>query len=141
VPETFERADAASAIAPDAPVTLGIPLAPAYRFWRRHDLLVVVSNGRRIERARVPLPRVVEGGSTSLVTDACGGRVRVDLADGVLRIAFTEGARGYLKLERTAPRLMIFDVETWCRIEDLAATPAVAATPVEPVSVAQRASL
>jgi LmbE family N-acetylglucosaminyl deacetylase len=141
VPETFERADAAAVIPADAPVALRVPLVPAHRFWRRHDLLVIVSDGRRIERVRVPLPRHVEGARGTLVEGACCGRVRVDLSDGVLEIAFVEGARGYLKLERTAPRLMIFDVETWCRIEDLAAKPAVAAAPVEAVSVAQRASL
>jgi LmbE family N-acetylglucosaminyl deacetylase len=141
VPEVFERAETGATIADDAPVALRIPLAPTSRFWRRHDLLVIVSDGRQIERARVPLPRLVEGARHVLADGACGGRVRVELADGVLEIAFEEGARGYLKLERTAPRLMIFDVETWCRIEDLAATPAVAEAPVEPVSVAQRASL
>jgi LmbE family N-acetylglucosaminyl deacetylase len=139
-PETFERAEAGSAIAAAAAVTLRIPLAPSYRFWRRHDLLVIVSDDRRIERARVPLPRLVEGAPGTLSRGACAGRVRVDLADGVLQIAVADGVRGYLKLERTEPRLVIFDVETWCRIEDLAATPALASTP-EPVSVAQRATL
>jgi hypothetical protein len=120
---------------------LRIPLAPAYRYWRRHDLLVILSDGDRIARARIALPRHVDGVSQTLARDACAGRVRVDLADGALQIAFAEGARGYLKVERTEPRLVIFDVETWCRIEDLAATPAVMTAPVEPVSVAQRASL
>jgi hypothetical protein len=74
-----------------------------------------------------------------LARGACAGRVDVELADGTLRIAFADGVRGYLKLERTQPRLVIFDVETWCRIEDLVATRAVAPPAVEPV--AQRASL
>jgi len=140
-PETFERAETGSASATAAPVMLRIPLAPAYRYWRRHDLLVILSDGDRIARARIALPRHVDGVSQTLARDACAGRVRVDLADGALQIAFAEGARGYLKVERTEPRLVIFDVETWCRIEDLAATPAVMTAPVEPVSVAQRASL
>jgi len=141
VPETFESADSNSAIAAAAPVTLRIPLVPAYRFWRRHDLLVIVSDGVRIERARIPLPRLVDAASSTLAQRACTGRVRVDLAEGVLRIAFVDGARGYLKLERTEPRVVIFDVETWCRIEDLAATPALASAPAEAVSVPQRVSL
>lgn len=140
-PETFERAEAASPIATPAATTLRIPLAPAWRFWRRHDLLAIVSDGSRIERARIPLPRLVEGATRPLARDVCAGRMRVDFADGVLEIALADGVRGYLKLERTEPRLVIFDAETWARIEDLAAKPAQAAPAPEPVSVAQRASL
>jgi LmbE family N-acetylglucosaminyl deacetylase len=140
-PETFEHADTSSAIATTAPIALHISLAPAWRFWRRHDLLAIVADDSGIRRARIPLPRLVESMTRTLARGACAGRVHVDLADGALRIAIADGVRGYLKLERTEPRLVIFDAQTWCRIEDLAAAPAPAAAPVEPVSVAQRASL
>ncbi len=141
VNEAFERAEAGNSVSATVPVALRIPLEPAYRFWRRHDLLVIVSDGGRIERVRVPLPRLVDGTTSTLAHGACGGRVRVELTDGVLQITFADGLRGYLKLERTAPRVIIFDVETWCRIEDLAATRATATAPVDAVSVPQRVSL
>jgi LmbE family N-acetylglucosaminyl deacetylase len=143
-PETFERAEAGSSIAIAAPAVLRIPLVPAYRFWRRHDLLLIVADGERVARARVPLPQLVEGTDRVLAHGACDGCANVELAGGALRIAFPgirDGVRGYIKLERTEPRLMIFDAEPWRRIEDLALAPDVATVPVKPVPVAQRASL
>ena len=47
---------------------------------------------------------------------------------------------GYVKLERSAPRVMIFDVDTWHRFDDLPARRE-AAERIESVAVAQRASL
>jgi hypothetical protein len=43
-----------------------------------------------------------------------------------------------VKLDRTMPRVLIFDVETWQRFGDLSASQAPS---VEPVPIAHRASL
>ena len=82
-------------------------------------------------------------GSSEAMSRACSRRVTVELADGVLRIGLADSrgdVRGYIKLERTQPRVMIFDVESWHRIDDIAASREAAAH-VEPVAVAQRVSL
>ena len=66
------------------------------------------------------------------------------LVDGILQIAFAGphgDVRGYIKLERTEPRLLIFDVQPWQRIEDIAAAREASATRVEQVAVAQRVPL
>jgi hypothetical protein len=144
-PEAFEPSEPDGSIAGASVggIVLSLPLAPAFRFWRRHDVLLVIADGERIERARVPLPRL--GSSTahaSLGRALCAGRVDVDLDRGALKIAIaadSEGhVRGYVKLERTMPRVVIFDVETWRRFGDFSASEAPS---VEPVPVAQRASL
>lgn len=142
-PESFETGEpkSATSIASNADSVLRIPLAPSYRFWRRHDVLLVLADGDRIERARVSLPRPFRmHGRRVLGTGLCAGRATVELVDDTLRIAFAGSARGYVKLERRMPRLVIFDVQTWRRIEDF---PALHETParVEPVAVAQRATL
>jgi hypothetical protein len=103
----------------------------------------VIENGERIERARLPLPRLAASASrTSLGRTLCAGRVDVELDRGTLQIAIAGDAeghvRGYVKLDRTMPRVVIFDVETWKRFGDFSASHAPS---VEPVAVAQRASL
>jgi LmbE family N-acetylglucosaminyl deacetylase len=150
-PESFEQVEpnrSGSIAAPQSATTvLSIPLLPAHRFWRRHDVLVVLVDGDRIERARVRLPRLVRSGTPRILGGAlCSGRVSIDLAEGILRITVATGHQagdisGYVKLERTAPRLLIFDVETWRRFEDFAPSRESTAMRVEPVAVAQRASL
>jgi len=148
-PESFEQGEPAGSIA--VPSTsknvLRIPLTPSYRFWRRHDLLLVLVEDEKIERVRVRLPRLVRTGTVRILGDGlCSGRATIELTDGTLQVSFTGGNRqddpsGYIKLERTAPRLMIFDVETWHRLEDLAAASESSRTHVEQVAVAHRASL
>lgn len=144
-PESFEPAEPAGSIAGAAGgrIVLSLPLAPAFRFWRRHDVLLVIENGERIERARVPLPRLAASASqASLGRALCAGRVDVGLDRGTLQIAIAGDAeghvRGYVKLDRTMPRVVIFDVQTWKRFGDFSASHAPS---VEPVAVAQRASL
>jgi LmbE family N-acetylglucosaminyl deacetylase len=146
--ETFEPAEPGGSIAGPSGggIVLSIPLVPPFRFWRRHDLLLVIANGARIERARVPLPRL-SGNAThaSLGRALCAGRVDVELDRGILKVTIAGDAdghvAGYVKLDRRAPRVMIFDVETWKRFGDLSALHDVPAARVEPVAVAQRASL
>ncbi len=147
-PESFEPAEPGGSIAgaPGGGVVLSVPLAPAFRFWRRHDVLLVIADGERVERARVALPRLA--GSTARATlgrALCAGRVDVELDRGMLQIAIAGDAeghvRGYVKLDRTSPRVMIFDVETWKRFGDFSALHAPSASRVEPVAVVQRASL
>jgi LmbE family N-acetylglucosaminyl deacetylase len=144
-PEAFEPAEPGGSIAgaSGGGIVLSLPLAPAFRFWRRHDVLLVIADGERIERARVPLPRLA--GSTAeatLGTSLCAGRVDVELDRGTLHIAIAADAeghvRGYVKLDRTMPRVVIFDVETWKRFGDFSALQSPAG---EPIAVAQRASL
>lgn len=144
-PETFEPAepDGSIAGASGGGIVLSLPLAPAFRFWRRHDVLLVIEDDERIERARVPLPRLA--GSTAHATlgrGLCAGRVDVELDRGTLQIAIAGDAeghvRGYVKLDRAMPRVLIFDVETWKRFGDFSA---LHAPSVEPIAVAQRASL
>jgi LmbE family N-acetylglucosaminyl deacetylase len=144
-PESFEPAepDGSIAGASGGGIMLSVPLVPSFRFWRRHDLLLVIADGERIERARVPLPRLA--GSTARATlgrALCSGRVDVELDRGTLQISIAADAeghvRGYVKLDRTMPRVVIFDVETWKRFGDFSASQAPTG---EPIAVAQRASL
>jgi hypothetical protein len=144
-PESFEPSEPGGSIAGAAGggIVLSLPLAPAFRYWRRHDVLLVIADGERIERARVPLPRLA--GSTAhakLGRALCAGRVDVDLDHGTLKIAIAGDAeghvRGYVKLDRTMPRVLIFDVETWQRFGDLSPSQAPS---VKPVPIAHRASL
>ena len=142
-PESFETAEpkGSLAVAASADSVLRIPLAPSYRFWRRHDVLLVIVDGDRIERARVRLPRPFRADERCvLARGVCSGRASIELIDDTLQITFTGDARGYVKLDRCMPRLVIFDVETWRRIEDF---PISHEAPVhaEPVAVAQRATL
>lgn len=148
-PESFEQGEPPGSIAPPSTSKslLRIPLTPSYRFWRRHDLLLVLVEGEKIERVRVRLPRLVRTSTVRVLGDGfCSGRATIELNDGTLQVTFTGDNRqvdpsGYVKLERTAPRLMIFDVETWHRLEDLAAASESSRTHVEQVAVAHRASL
>jgi LmbE family N-acetylglucosaminyl deacetylase len=144
-PESFEQAEPAAAVGASDGM-LRIALQPRRRFLRRHDVLLIVTDGTRIERARIPLPRLVGAGANrTLGQNLCGGRVSIELIDGTLRVTFdgdnARTLRGYLKLERTAPRVLIFDVETWHRFEDLAAVEQTTAPHAEPVAITQRASL
>ncbi|HJT99471.1 MAG TPA: PIG-L family deacetylase [Rhodanobacteraceae bacterium] len=125
--ETFEHAEpdvAGAAHAPSADRIVRIPLLHVHRFWRRHELLLVLTGRRQVERARVRLPRFVRAGARRvLVAELGSGSVTVELVEGTLQITFaavTDAAiGGYIKLERTWPRLIIFDAEVWRRIEDL----------------------
>lgn len=124
---------------------LSIPLAPPHRFWRRHDVLLILADGSNIDRACVRLPRLVKSDARRILGEGlCAGRASIELVDGTLRITFDmrlqNGVSGYIKLERTAPRVLIFDRDTWHRVEDLAATHEPAARKAEPVAVVQRAS-
>jgi len=145
--ESFEHAEANPSIATAASsgVVLSIPLVPPYRFWRRHEVLLVLADGGRVTRACVRLPRLVGAGRKVLGDALCEGRATITLENGALEIAVAAGAdgtaSGYVKLERSAPRVFIFDVETWRRFEDFATRSESAAPRVEPVAVAQRASL
>lgn len=148
-PESFEQAESPGSIAASTASKnlLHIALTPPYRFWRRHDLLLVLVDNGKIERARVRLPRLVRDGTVRILGEGlCSGRATIELNDGTLQVSFTGGNRqddpsGYIKLERTAPRLMIFDVETWHRLEDLAAAGESSREQVEQVAVAHRALL
>jgi hypothetical protein len=150
-PESFEQVEPngfGSIASPAAAANvLRIALVPTHRFWRRHDVLVVLVDGDRIERARVRLPRLVRSGTPRILGSAlCGGRVSIELSEGTLQITVAASHQpgdvsGYVKLERTQPRVLIFDVETWRRFEDFAPSYKSAAMRVEPVAVAQRASL
>ncbi|HEY6893308.1 MAG TPA: PIG-L family deacetylase [Rhodanobacteraceae bacterium] len=144
-PEAFERSEAGGSIAGGSRggIVLSLPLAPAFRYWRRHDVLLVIANGERIERARVPLPRFAGGSArVALGRALCAGRVAVELDGGMLQISIAGDAEGhvhgYVKLDRTMPRVVIFDVETWQRVGDFSASQAPS---VEPMPVAHRASL
>lgn len=145
--ESFEPSEArgSNVTTATAAGVLSIPLAPPYRFLRRHDVLLILVDGRNIERACVRLPRFVKSDArTILGKGLCSGRATIELVDGMLLITFDtrlqNNISGYLKLERTAPRVLIFDRDMWHRVEDLAATHESAARQVEPVAVAQRAS-
>ena len=147
--ESFEQVESRGSLAAWTPAgsVLRIPLDPPYRFLRQHEILLVLVDGDRIERARVRLPRLIRAGARqTLGTGLCSGRVSVELdGDGVKLIfaagGIAHGASGYVKLERSAPRLLIFDTETWHRFEDFPMPDESVTTRVEPVVVAQRASL
>jgi LmbE family N-acetylglucosaminyl deacetylase len=144
-PESFETSDPRADGAMPHAVT--IPLERSYRFLRRHDVLVVIATGTHIDRLRVRLPRLVRAGKILLLEKVVhAGRIAIELAGGSLHLKLDESAPGnpcgYVKLERSEPRLVIFDNDTWHRFEafaDAHETPATSC--VEPVAVAQRASL
>jgi len=144
-PETFDaiEAEEPSAIHFASDRVLRIPLLPAHRYWRRHELLLVL-DGARIERARVPLPRLVRPtAELVLARGACSGRVTVELIKGILQITFdgsADGTTGYVKLERTWPRLNIFDAMPWQRLEDFPALRSADASSAKAIRVPQRAS-
>ncbi len=145
--ESFEQSETrgSSAVSSTTSGALSIALTPLYRFLRRHDVLLVLADGRNIERASVRLPRWVRRDTRVMLGNGlCSGRATIELIDGTLRVTFDahsqNGVSGYIKLERTPPRVLIFDRETWHRVEDLTATHESAARHVEPVAVAQRAS-
>jgi len=148
-PETFDRAESESTLAaspPSADRILRIPLLPAYRFLRQHDLLVVLGARGKVECARIRLPRFVRSRADGPLADGlCSGRVHVELASGVLQITFAattdSTATAYVKLERTWPRLIIFDAETWQRLEDFPTLPGTDAQHASAVRVPQRASI
>jgi LmbE family N-acetylglucosaminyl deacetylase len=148
-PESFDRAESESALAassPSADRILRIPLLPAYRFWRQHDLLVVLGARGKVECARIRLPRFVRTQADGPLADGlCSGRVHVELMSGVLQITFAATtdatATAYVKLERTWPRLIIFDAETWQRLEDFPTLPGTDAQHASAVRVPQRASI
>lgn len=126
-PEAFAPADAETQAVPAAGTSLRLPLPSTYRRWRRHDLLLAFGDARRTERLRLRLPPgPLSTGGRVLAKGACGGRVGVLLAGDEVVITFAPGesiARGYVKLERTWPRLVIFDTDTWQRLDELAISP------------------
>lgn len=143
--ETFEHAEpdsAAAAHGPSADRIVRIPLLHVHRFWRRHELLLVLTGRRQIERARIRLPRFVRADARRVpIAELCSGSVAVELVDGALQItlaAVTDAAiGGYIKLERSWPRLIIFDAEVWRRIEDL---PVTGSAGLPAIALPQRAS-
>jgi LmbE family N-acetylglucosaminyl deacetylase len=144
-PESFEPSEPGGSIAgaSDGGIVLSLPLAPAYRFWRRHDALIVIADGERIERARIPLPRLAASMERATLGRAlCAGRIDVELENGALQIAISGDTgghvHGYVKLERTMPRVVIFDAATWQRFDDFSVSQAPS---VAPVPLAHRASL
>jgi len=145
--ESFEQSEPSAATnlgASDASV-LRIPLAPTYRFMRQHELLVVLADGDRIESARLRLPRWIRANRRCILGSRLfAGRGTAELVGDTVQLSFdgalSSGINGYVKLERSAPRVMIFDVDTWQRFEDLPNRHAAAAR-IEPVAIAQRASL
>jgi hypothetical protein len=142
-PESFEPADPSGSnmVATAAEIVLHIPLVPSHRFWRRHDVLLVLVDGNRIERARVRLPRLVGADARQILGERlCSGRVRVELVNGMVQITIASGATGttsgYVKLDRSPPRLLIFDDDTWRRFEDFSTSRESVATRIEPVAAA-----
>jgi len=127
--ETFEWPEddvAGATLLPAADRILRIPLPSSHRIWRRHEVLIVIGGRRRIERARVLLPRFVRASARSVLAEGlCSGRVTVELIGHTLQITFAATtdsvSSAYVKLERTWPRVVIFDADTWQRLEDFPA--------------------
>jgi len=146
--ESFEQAE------PEAPIAihsasvdsvLRIPLLPAHRFGRQHDVLLVLAGRDQIERVRLRLPRLIRADASSILAEGlCSGRVTIELIEGALQITFAGGAdggaSGYVKLERTWPRFIIFDASTWQRLEDFPTLQSVDAAHAKALRVPQRAS-
>ena len=146
--ESFEQAEPEAPIAVhaiSADSVLRIPLLPAHRFWRRHDLLLVLAGRDKIERLRLRLPRLMRPGASSVLAEGlCAGRVTIELIEGALQITFAGGedggASGYVKLERSWPRVVIFDTSTWQRLEDFPMLQSADAAQAKALRVPQRAS-
>jgi LmbE family N-acetylglucosaminyl deacetylase len=143
-PESFERAEGGSAIEATARPLLRIGLGSPLRFWRRHDVLVVLADADGIHRARVRLARFAHGDpARRLAEGACSGRIAIGISDGALWIAPVHPLRadtyGFVKIERAAPRLVIFDADTWQRFEDITTSPA--ALPATVFAITGRATL
>ena len=147
--ESFDRTEESPAAIPPASADriLRIPLLPAHRFWRQHEVLIVLAHAKghgKIERACVRLPRLIRPDTEQVLAQGCcSGNVRVELVRGQLKITFaadTDGApSGYIKLERTWTRVIIFDADTWQRLEDFPTLPGTDPEQAKPVHAPQRA--
>jgi hypothetical protein len=142
-PESFERTESSAAIDFSARPLLRIALGSPLRFWRRHDVLVVLADADGIHRARVRLPRFARGARAQVLAEGvCQGRIAIGLSDGALWIAPLHPMRAetqsFVKIERAPPRLVIFDADPWQRFEDIAAEPESVPSPID--AVTQRAT-
>ncbi len=94
------------------PRPLGLRVAAPPRLpWQRHDLLLVSLGPGCVRRSRVAIPA---GGAVAF--DHAGVRVVAQRTGAVLEIAFEDGVaieRGYAKIERRGPRLVIYDCAGW----------------------------
>jgi len=94
--------------------------APPRRLWsRRQDLLLVVGTGGQVARARVALPV----GNTPLQTDFGDSNVQLSLRREGDAIDLTVSARerihwGFVKIERSGSRVVIYDCEGWHDFRD-----------------------
>lgn len=103
---------------------LRLPAGPVQRV-RGHDLLVILLDETGPLRGRIALPRV-DGSAVGTMRGQTSADVRVQVewraghAHLVLRGRFAEASRGYVKLERRWPRLVVFDAAGWCDFADVA---------------------
>lgn len=102
---------------------LRMPVGSAQRV-RGHDLLVILLGDAGPRRWRVALPRLDGIGTMSgqTPTDATA---QVEWRSGCAHInlkgRFAGTSRGYVKLERRWPRLVVFDAAGWCDLADVKA--------------------
>ncbi len=104
------------------PLSLRV-VAPPRLPWQRHDLLLVSLGAGGVRRSRVAVPA-----RGAIAFDHAGVRVVAQRTGAQLEIGFGDGAaieRGFAKIERRGPRLVIYDCAGWCDFADcLAASPA-----------------
>ena len=90
---------------------------------RRHELLLVLATKQETIRHRAMLPRFPWRKSTSVLIDAQGHPLPVEWDAGALNLSLPAVAApllaAYAKLDRCAPRLLIFDRERWHDAADL----------------------
>lgn len=107
-----EECFAAAMPATTLPRPLGLRVAAPPRLpWQRHDLLLVSFGAGVVRRSRVGVPP-----RGPVTFDHAGVRVVAQRVGPLLEIAFEDGApieRGYVKIERTGRRLVIYDCAGW----------------------------
>jgi LmbE family N-acetylglucosaminyl deacetylase len=102
-------------------IRLRVPVGPARRL-RRHELLIVLE-ATRSHRLRAELPRLASNPGASKPGMSWRIDLRANHADVVLEGDFTDVSRGWIKLQRCGPRLVVFDAIGWRDVADLVARP------------------
>ena len=107
----------------DRILRLRVPHRLPWSPGRRHELLLVLATKHETIRHRAPLPRFPRRNSAPLLIDAQGYPLPVEWDAGALHLSLPVVAAPllavYAKLDRCAPRLLIFDRERWHDAPDL----------------------
>ncbi|HET6545533.1 MAG TPA: PIG-L family deacetylase [Rhodanobacteraceae bacterium] len=125
-PESFERIENARGVRPadSDDLVLHLPLPPLPGRAHLHSLLVVLAGQMSTVRGCIRLPplRKMRHATTLAMRGMDGSAARIECSATALRVTIPGAAagllRGYVKLERDWPRLLIFDAAGWRDVDD-----------------------